>query len=152
MEGAIAERDDATVVSVRLETIVPEHVRRVGDRVGDASKALESVPHDYCVVLNDQDIVVGRMRKKEVQGRSDALVELVMEPGPSTVRPKEPAGALLERMKKRNVPAVIVTTKKTAARSRDPAGAGETTLGRLSLFGFLYPAPFDRSLLRFCTG
>jgi CBS domain-containing protein len=84
---------------------------RLGDRVGDLSLKLERVPHDYCVVLNDQDIVLGRMRTKNLQGSPDQVVERVMEPGPTTVRPKEPAEALLERMRMRNVPAVIVTTK-----------------------------------------
>lgn len=84
---------------------------RVGDLVGVMSDKLDSVPHDYCVVLNAQDIVLGRMRKKNIQGSADDPVELVMEPGPTTLRPKEPAKALLERMKKRNVPAVVVTTK-----------------------------------------
>lgn len=97
--GAVADRD----------AVLACHV---GDRVGDAARELDAVPHDYCVVLNDQDIVLGRMRKKNVRGSADDPVELVMEPGPSTVRPKEPAGALLERMKKRKVPAVVVTTKK----------------------------------------
>ncbi|MGH2750134.1 MAG: hypothetical protein ACRDK3_04580 [Actinomycetota bacterium] len=84
---------------------------RVGDLVGDMSEKLESEPLDYCVVLNDHDIVLGRMRKKNVRGPPDESVELVMEPGPTTLRPKEPAGGLLERMRKKNAPAVIVTTK-----------------------------------------
>ena len=85
---------------------------RLGDRVGDAAHQLDTVPHDYCVVLNDQDIVLGRMRKKNVPGPEDSPVERVMEPGPTTVRPNEPAKGLLERMKKKKVPAVIVTTNK----------------------------------------
>jgi CBS domain-containing protein len=97
--GAVADRDAVLVC-------------HLGDRVGDVSKELDAVRHDYCVVLNDQDIVLGRMRKKDVQGSPDDPVELVMEPGPTTVRPKEPAEALLKRMRKRNVPAVIVTTKR----------------------------------------
>lgn len=84
---------------------------RVGDLVGDLSDKLDSVPHDYCVVLNDHDVVLGRMRKINIQGPGDVAVELVMEPGPTTLRPKEPAKGLLERMRKKNVPAVIVTTK-----------------------------------------
>jgi CBS domain-containing protein len=83
---------------------------RVGDRVDDLSEKLDSA-HDYCVVLNEQDVVLGRMRKKNVQGPPDEPVERVMEPGPTTVRNKEPAKGLLERMRKRKVPAVIVTTK-----------------------------------------
>ncbi|MFN2587030.1 MAG: CBS domain-containing protein [Actinomycetota bacterium] len=84
----------------------------IGDRLGDAAHALDSVEHDYCVVLNDQDIVLGRMRKKNVYGSLDAPVEQVMEPGPTTVRATESAEALLGRMQKRNVPAVLITTNK----------------------------------------
>jgi len=84
---------------------------RVGDPVGDLSAALDSVPHDYCVVLNDQEIVLGRMRKRNVAGSPDDAVELVMDPGPTTLRPKEPAKPLLERMRAKKVPTAIVTTK-----------------------------------------
>jgi CBS domain-containing protein len=83
-----------------------------GTAVEETAGQLESVPHDYCVVVNDRDIVLGRMRKKNVAGQAGVSVEEVMEPGPSTVRPSEPAKGLLERMKKRGVPAVIVTTAK----------------------------------------
>ncbi|MDQ3956353.1 MAG: CBS domain-containing protein [Actinomycetota bacterium] len=85
---------------------------RVGDRVDEAARELGATPHDYCVVLNDQDIVLGRIRKKNVIGPGDARVERVMEPGPTTVRTEEPAPALLERMEKRKVRAVLVTTSK----------------------------------------
>ncbi len=85
---------------------------RVGDRLGDAAQALDSVGHDYCVVVNDEDIVLGRMRKKNVEGSPDSPIERVMEPGPTTVRAAESAQALLGRMLKRKVPAVLVTTNK----------------------------------------
>ncbi len=85
---------------------------RLGDRVGDVKDELESASHDYCVVLNNRDIVLGRLREKDVKGEPDEPVERVMEPGPTTVRPTESAKGLLERMRKRNVPAVIVTTKR----------------------------------------
>ena len=83
---------------------------RVGDRLGDVAHELDRVAHDYCVVLNDHDIVLGRMRKKNLHGPDETAVERVMEPGPTTVRASEPAKGLLERMREKNVPAVIVTT------------------------------------------
>jgi CBS domain-containing protein len=85
---------------------------RVGDRLGDVGGTLDTVPHDYCVVLNDHDIVLGRVRKRNLHGSEDTKVERVMEPGPTTVRASEPAEGLLERMRNKNVPAVIVTTNK----------------------------------------
>jgi rhodanese-related sulfurtransferase len=97
--GEVADRD--AVLTCRL-----------GHQVGDVAHQLDTIPHDYCVVLNDRDIVLGRIRRNNVQGPPETRVEQVMEPGPTTVRPIEPAKGLLERMKKRNVPAVIVTTNK----------------------------------------
>jgi CBS domain-containing protein len=97
--GEIADRDAVLVC-------------RIGDRLGDVARALETVPHDYCVVLNDHDIVLGRMRQKDLQGSDETTVEVVMEPGPTTVRASEPAKGLLKRMKKKRVPAVIVTTNE----------------------------------------
>jgi CBS domain-containing protein len=85
---------------------------RIGDRLGDVAHELDAVSHDYCVVLNDHDIVLGRMRKKDLRGPDDTAVERVMEPGPTTVRASEPAKGLLERMRIKKVPAVIVTTNK----------------------------------------
>jgi CBS domain-containing protein len=85
---------------------------RLGDQLGDVAHQLDTVAHDYCVVLNDHDIVLGRMRKKNMLGAVGAVVEDVMEPGPTTVRGTEPAKGLLERMRSKNVPAVIVTTSK----------------------------------------
>jgi CBS domain-containing protein len=85
---------------------------RIGDRLGDVAHKLDAVPHDYCVVLNDHDIVLGRMRKKDLRGPDETAVERVMEPGPTTVRASEPAKGLLERMRTKKVPAVIVTTNK----------------------------------------
>jgi CBS domain-containing protein len=83
---------------------------RVGDQLGAVARALDTVAHDYCVVLNDHDIVLGRMRKKNLRGPDETTVEHVMEPGPTTVRATEPAKDLLERMRKKKVLAVIVTT------------------------------------------
>jgi len=97
--GGVADRD--AVLACRL-----------GDQLGDVARQLDSVLHDYCVVLNDHDIVLGRMRKQNLQGPRDARVEQVMEPGPTTVRASEPAAGLLERMRNKKVPAVIVTTNK----------------------------------------
>ncbi|MDQ3956189.1 MAG: CBS domain-containing protein [Actinomycetota bacterium] len=85
---------------------------RVGDRLDDTAQALDEVEHDYCVVVNDADIVLGRIRKKNIEGPPDSPVEHVMEPGPTTVRATESASALLERMLKRKVQAVLVTTNK----------------------------------------
>ncbi len=65
------------------------------------------------------------MREKDVRGSLDAAVEEVMEPGPTTVRSSEAAEGLLKRMRKRNVPTVMVTTSKDGLWSGDTGGSGE---------------------------
>ncbi len=88
------------------------HTCLVGTTVKDSAAALEQRHESLCLVLNKEGIVLGRLRKKQLDPDSDALVETVMETGPTTVRPTEPAKGLFERMDKRNVPIIVVTTKK----------------------------------------
>jgi rhodanese-related sulfurtransferase len=62
------------------------------------------------VVLNDACVVLGLLTDHELQGDPSATVESAMQPGPRTVRAHEPLAPLLERMAKRNVDVVLVTT------------------------------------------
>jgi CBS domain-containing protein len=62
------------------------------------------------VVVNEEGIVLGRVGPAELRGRGDAVVESVMQPGPSTVRGHEPLDALIDRMTKANVTEMIVST------------------------------------------
>ena len=99
MAGEVATRK-------RLHTCV------LDSTVGDSDRAMEQNGDTFCLVLNDQDVVLGRLRQKHRDATSDDLVEKMMETGPTTVRPNEPAKKLLERMERRDVPAVVVTTNK----------------------------------------
>jgi CBS domain-containing protein len=85
---------------------------RLGSRVGSLRAAVGESGQSYCVVLNDQDILIGRLRKRHLQSGDEKTVENVMEIGPTTVRATESAAALLKRMDARSVPAVLVTTAK----------------------------------------
>jgi Mg/Co/Ni transporter MgtE len=60
-----------------------EGVREVRDRV----KATE---WNVCVVVNQERIVMGLLREKELGSDDDAIVEQAMRPGPSTFRPNVP--------------------------------------------------------------
>lgn len=61
------------------------------------------------IVVNEQRIVLGRVRAAEPRV-ANATAEMVMEPGPATVRAHEPLAELLERMRRRNVEEMIVST------------------------------------------
>jgi CBS domain-containing protein len=64
----------------------------------------------YVIVVNDDSIVLGRLAPTLEAANGDQRVEEVMEPGPTTVRAHEPLDAVRERMTKRNVREIIVTT------------------------------------------
>lgn len=88
------------------------HACVLGSLVEDSARTMDEGGHTFCLVLNQAGIVMGRLRQKHREGARDELVDDVMETGPTTVRPTEPAAALLERMVRRDVPAVVVTTKR----------------------------------------
>jgi rhodanese-related sulfurtransferase len=62
------------------------------------------------VVVNERGIVLGRLTPGRVDSASPSTVEEVMEAGPATVRAHEPLTPLLERMARRRVKEIIVTT------------------------------------------
>jgi CBS domain-containing protein len=75
---------------------------RVGSIVGSQARGL--------VVTNDHQIVLGRVHPRQIDAADATPVEEVMEPAPTTVRAHEPLAPLLERMARRGVAEVIVTT------------------------------------------
>jgi rhodanese-related sulfurtransferase len=75
---------------------------RVGAIAGSQARSL--------VVTNDHQIVLGRVHPRRIDAADATPVEEVMEPGPTTVRAHEPLAPLLDRMARRGVDEVIVTT------------------------------------------
>ncbi len=62
-----------------------------------------------CIVVGDDGIVLGRLRRDTLEGAADRLAAEVMEPGPTTVRYDESLPGLVERMNKGGVGSIIVT-------------------------------------------
>ena len=61
------------------------------------------------IVVGDGGIVLGRVRNSHTDDRGRTAEE-VMKPGPATVRAHEPLDPLLERMQRRGVTEIIVST------------------------------------------
>jgi CBS domain-containing protein len=80
------------------------------DRLGDVRDRLQVVGENSCIVVNDQRVVLGRVRGESLDGDAEQTVEAVMEAGPTTVRPSEPLDALIERMQKRKAKSIVVST------------------------------------------
>jgi CBS domain-containing protein len=80
------------------------------DRISQVRDAMRATNWNQCLVVNAERVVLGRLRQRVLEGDPSAVVEDVMEPGPATVRLNEPLEPLVERMQKRNVSSIVVTT------------------------------------------
>ena len=57
------------------------------DRLGDVRERVSAQGWDSVVVVNEERVVLGLLRSKELAKDSDQLIELAMRPAPSTFRP-----------------------------------------------------------------
>ena len=94
--GDVADRDASTCAS--------------HERLGDVRDRLQAAGEASCIVVNDQRVVLGRVRGESLDVDAEQTVEAVMEAGPTTVRPSEPLDALIERMQKRKAKSIVVST------------------------------------------
>jgi Mg/Co/Ni transporter MgtE len=69
---------------------------------------------DRCVVVNDERVVLGRIRRDELDEDPAALAEDVMQDGPTTFRPSVGAHEMLDYMRRRG--------KMTDTLVTDPEG------------------------------
>jgi CBS domain-containing protein len=83
---------------------------RPADRVGEVRARVEAAGWDLCVVVNDRNIVLGRLRQQELNADPELCAERVMEEGPTTYRPDRPAQETAEYLAEHKVPSVLVTT------------------------------------------
>jgi len=67
-------------------------------------------PNDSLVVIDENRIVYGRVRRKDLDAaEGSAVMADIMRLGPTTIRPNEEADAVRERMAGRSVKALLVT-------------------------------------------
>lgn len=65
-----------------------------------------------CAVTNEANIVLGRVRWRDLPDGDNLPVQAFMQPGPATVRTTEELEPLVERMKKAGVKTILVTASK----------------------------------------
>ena len=84
---------------------------RLGDSLSALRTTLETARSGFLLVVNEERVVLGRVRRSVVveDGEADATAESLMEPGPSTVRPSTPAHELAEHLAQRGLRAAVVT-------------------------------------------
>jgi predicted transcriptional regulator len=80
------------------------------DRLGDVSERVRASGWNAAVVVNDDRVVLGLLRSKELAGDPDQLVEKAMRPGPSTFRPFVPLHEMAHFMIEHKIENAPITT------------------------------------------
>src|SRR5438105_4590375 len=84
-----------------MRTTVP--TCRYDQRAGDVRRILAESPETSCPVVNAEGVVLGRIRGRDLPDDDSLAVASFMQPGPSTVRPREELRPLVERMHRAGV-------------------------------------------------
>ena len=83
---------------------------RAAERLGDVRDRVQAAGHDQCVVVNDDGVVLGRLRGKVWENDPNATVEDAMQLGPATIRPDPFLQELIERLQRRKIGSILVTS------------------------------------------
>ena len=83
---------------------------RLDEPIGAVRARVEKAGWDACVVVNEERIVLGLLRSKELAQGNDEPVEKVMRPGPSTFRPFVPIEEMAAYMVEHDVANCPITT------------------------------------------
>lgn len=79
------------------------------DPLDETLRRLGSQDQGFCVVVADDNLVLGMLYADRRTQPGAATVEQAMRPGPTTVRANEPIEPLVERMRGAGIDAILVT-------------------------------------------
>jgi predicted transcriptional regulator len=82
---------------------------RLNDRVGDVYQRCRAAGWKVCLIVNESNVVLGRLRREAWEADPQTPVEDVMENGPTTFRPDNFLEPLVKRMQEKKVGSVIIT-------------------------------------------
>jgi Mg/Co/Ni transporter MgtE len=83
---------------------------RVDERLGDVRDRVRASGWDAVVVINDERVVFGLLRSKELDKDPDLRIQAAMRPGPSTFRPYVSIREMVDFMTKHKLDSSPITT------------------------------------------
>ncbi len=83
---------------------------RLDERLGDVRERVRAADRNACVVVNDERVVLGLLRAKELDADPDHRIEEVMRPGPSTFRPHVGIAEMAAHMAEHDLESSPITT------------------------------------------
>jgi predicted transcriptional regulator len=110
--GAGLPTEGSNAVRPRLADVVRRDAPTcdLGERVGDVRDRVAAAGWNACVVTNDDRVVLGLLRAKELESDRELPVARVMRPGPSTYRPSVSVEKMAWTMNERSLENSPVTT------------------------------------------
>jgi CBS domain-containing protein len=98
-------REGKAVDEIWLGDVADNTVPTCGpkERIGDVRERVEADGRETCVVVNDDRIVLGLLRKKALASDRERRAGEVMSPGPKTFRPDVTLQELLKSMRDHNI-------------------------------------------------
>ncbi|HLH70290.1 MAG TPA: CBS domain-containing protein [Candidatus Dormibacteraeota bacterium] len=82
----------------------------LNERLGEVRDRVRARGWDVAVVVNEERVVLGMLRARELDADNDRTVEQVMRPGPSTFRPFVPAEEMARFMTEHRLESSPITT------------------------------------------
>ena len=82
----------------------------LNEKLGDVKKRVEQAGFNAVVVVNDQRVVLGLLRSKELAQDGELTMEKAMRPGPSTFRTYVSAKEMADFMTGHNLESSPITT------------------------------------------
>jgi CBS domain-containing protein len=83
---------------------------RMDERLGEVRDRVRAAGWDACVVVNQERVVLGLLRAKELDADPGLRIEQAMRPGPSTFRPHVPIAEMAEFMTEHELQSSPITT------------------------------------------
>jgi rhodanese-related sulfurtransferase len=83
---------------------------RLEDAADEVRGRIDASPHGFGLVVTEDQVVLGRVRRSVLEEVEGATAEDVMEPGPSTIRADKPIDAVRKRLEEGGFKVAIVTT------------------------------------------
>lgn len=80
------------------------------DRLGDVAERVKAAGWDAAVVVDEDRVVLGLLRSKELAQDADLRIEDAMRPGPSTSRPYVSLHEMAHFMEEHKLDSSLVTT------------------------------------------
>jgi len=85
---------------------------RLDENVSDVAARAAAAGWDLCLVVNERNILLGRLNSEELQGSGEETIAHAMRPGPSTYRPDVAVAELRRLMADKGIGRLPVTTSE----------------------------------------